>query len=378
MRKVAVLGGGQLGMMMQEASANLPLELHFLDPDSQCSVASLTPHLVEGSFTDESTVMDFCRDMDLITVEIEHVNLNALHTLVAMGKEVYPQPTILDTIIDKGLQKEFFDSHGFPTAPYELLNSGHEALERGWIPPFVLKSRTGGYDGKGVQIIRNEEDMARAFQGPCVIEAMAPIQKELAVIASRDVHGKVSTFPLVEMDFDPDLNLVRALFSPAQVSKEISQAAKSIAKRLVEEWELVGNLAVEFFLNENGSLWVNEVAPRPHNSGHHTIEANETSQFEQHLRAIAGLGLGSTALKRPAAMVNILGAPGHSGKAILRHKELLKGDKEVFLHEYHKSETRPGRKMAHLTVCADSSEAALKKALELGAELSYEAESSSS
>jgi 5-(carboxyamino)imidazole ribonucleotide synthase len=377
MRKVAVLGGGQLGMMMQEAAKNLPLELHFLDPDPNCSVSTLTPHLVEGSFKDDNTVMDFCRDMDLITVEIEHVDLNALHTLEAMGKEVYPQPSILDTIVDKGLQKEFFETHGFPTAPYELLNSGQEALENGWKPPFVLKSRTGGYDGKGVQVIRTESDMSKAFQGPCVIESLAPIRKELAVIASRDVNGQVTTFPVVEMDFDPDLNLVRALFSPAEVSKKVSQEAKDIAKRLVTEWELVGNLAVEFFLNEDGSLWVNEVAPRPHNSGHHTIEANETSQFEQHLRAIAGLGLGPTQMKRPAAMVNILGAPGHRGKPVLKHKELLNKEKEAFLHEYHKSETRPGRKMGHLTVCADSSEAALKKALDLGTELSYEAEEGS-
>jgi 5-(carboxyamino)imidazole ribonucleotide synthase len=371
MRKIAVLGGGQLGMMMQESIGEMPIELHFLDPDPLCSAKAVSEHVTLGSFKDEETVMAFCADKDVITVEIEHVNLQALYRLEEMGKEVYPQPAVLECIIDKGLQKQFFADEFIPTAPFELLESGKDALKAGWKPPFVLKSRTGGYDGKGVQVIRSVSDMVKAFDGPCVLEELAPIKKELAVIVARSIECEMVSFPVVEMDFEPELNLVRAVLSPARIPDEVADKAREIAETLIDAWGLVGLLAVEFFWCEDGSLWVNEVAPRPHNSGHHSIDGNVTSQFQQHLRAISGMDLGDASVQGAAAMVNLLGAAGHQGKPFLENEELLKKEPKAFLHDYHKSETRPGRKMGHLTVLSEDVESALEKALELRKKLNY-------
>jgi len=371
MKKVGVLGGGQLGMMMQEAVGTMPIELHFLDPDPLCSARAVSSRVVLGSFKDEATVMAFCEDKDVITVEIEHVNIQALYRLEDEGKEVYPQPSVLECIQDKGSQKEFFKEQGIPTAPFELLQNGKDALKSGWIPPFVLKARTGGYDGKGVQLIRTEADMEKAFEGPCVIEALAPIKKELAIIVARNVECEMSCFPVVEMDFEPELNLVRAVLSPALIPVEVAEKAAEISMDLIDAWGMVGILAVEFFWCEDGALWVNEVAPRPHNSGHHSIEGNMCSQFEQHLRTIAGMDLGNPGLKSPAAMVNLLGADGFQGSPVLENKELLTKGGPAFLHDYHKSVTRPGRKMGHLTVIGDELEGAFEQALELRMKLRY-------
>ena len=371
MKKIAVLGGGQLGMMMQESLGSLPLELHFLDPDAHCSARAVSDKVTQGSFKDEETVIAFCADKDVVTVEIEHVNLEALYRLEEMGKEVYPQPAVLECIIDKGLQKQFFADEGIPTAPFELIASGKEALKTGWRPPFVLKLRTGGYDGKGVQVIRSVGDMEKAFDGPCVLEELAPIKKELAVIVARSIECEMSSFPVVEMDFEPELNLVRAVLSPARIPEEVADKAREIAENLIDAWGLVGLLAVEFFWCEDGSLWVNEVAPRPHNSGHHSIEGNKTSQFAQHLRAISGMELGDVSLKGAAAMVNLLGAEGEKGEAFLENQSVLNQEKNAHLHNYHKAETRQGRKMGHLTVMDDTVEKALKKALVLREKLRF-------
>ena len=235
----------------------------------------------------------------------------------------------------------------------------------------MLKLRTGGYDGKGVQVIRSVGDMEKAFDGPCVLEELAPIKKELAVIVTRSIECEMSSFPVVEMDFEPELNLVRAVLSPARIPEEVADKAREIAENLIDAWGLVGLLAVEFFWCEDGSLWVNEVAPRPHNSGHHSIEGNKTSQFAQHLRAISGMELGDVSLKGAAAMVNLLGAEGEKGEAFLENQSLLKQEKSAHLHNYHKAETRPGRKMGHLTVMDDTVQKALKKALVLREKLRF-------
>lgn len=220
-------------------------------------------------------------------------------------------------------------------------------------------------------MIRSVSDMVKAFDGPCVLEELAPIKKELAVIVARSIECEMVSFPVVEMDFEPELNLVRAVLSPARIPDEVADKARDIAETLIDAWGLVGLLAVEFFWCEDGSLWVNEVAPRPHNSGHHSIEGNVTSQFQQHLRAISGMDLGDASVQGAAAMVNLLGAAGHQGKPFLENEELLKKEPKAFLHDYHKSETRPGRKMGHLTVLSEDVESALEKALELRKKLNY-------
>jgi len=277
MKKIGVLGGGQLGMMLYQSEEARSVELKFLDPDANCSCKAIGAQVVQGDFKDYESVVSFGLTVDIITVEIEHVNIQALRELVKHGKEVYPQPDILEMIQDKGLQKQFYQNRAFPTSPFELIDSVAN-IDRGiWTPPFVLKSRKGGYDGKGVAIIRETDGLKDSISGACLVEQMADLEKELSVIVARSTVGEITAFPVVEMDFDPDANLVNALLSPANISDQIAKNASDLAKRLIGDLEMVGLLAVEMFLLKDGSLWVNEIAPRPHNSGHQTIEGNNTS-----------------------------------------------------------------------------------------------------
>jgi 5-(carboxyamino)imidazole ribonucleotide synthase len=375
-QRIGVLGGGQLGMMLFEASDSSKEELFFLDPNPACSCAQVGASVTTGDFKDEQAVLDFGADKDIITVEIEHVHVGALRKLKARGKKVYPDPDILAVIQDKGAQKQFYESNGLPTAPFRLLESGRGAVVQEEPTPFVLKSRRGGYDGQGVSVIRDEKMRAKGMEGPVVLEKLIPFHKEIAVIAARNALGETKTFPAVAMDFDPEANLVNALYSPADIPMEVEDEASRIATRLVQELELVGVLAVEFFMLGDGSLLINESAPRPHNSGHHTIEANMTSQYAQHLNAICGRSLGSTAIKQPSVMVNLLGAPGHIGKRRILGRDRLDHARGEFLHDYHKQETRPMRKMGHITVLDDSLDSALERALKLQNEVRFVAEES--
>lgn len=370
MKKIGVLGGGQLGMMLEESVGELPLELHFLDPDPNCSCKAITKRVEVGDFKDYQRVLEFGRGKDILTVEIEHVNVKALKELEREGLAVFPQPDILEMIQDKGLQKKFYSESGFETAPFQLLGDANDIKYSEWKPPFVIKSRTGGYDGKGVQIIRNEGAVID-IEGPIVVEELADLEIELSVIVARNENGEVSVFPVVEMEFDPDANLVSALVSPAAIEASVADKAQRIAIELIDKLGLVGLLAVEFFLNKDGSIWVNEIAPRPHNSGHQTIEGNVTSQYAQHLRAIAGLELGSTEAKGYAVMVNLLGEPGHSGPRTIVSEDAVTRHENAYLHDYHKDLTRPGRKMGHITVVDPDRERAMSVALALQSEVRY-------
>jgi 5-(carboxyamino)imidazole ribonucleotide synthase len=294
--------------------------------------------------------MAFGEGKDVITVEIEHVNTEALEALEKKGVAVYPKPSFLRMVQDKGLQKEFYQANGIPTSPFQLVESRSDLNALNHPIPFVLKSRTGGYDGKGVQIIRSQEDLQTAFEGPCVVEELVPFTKELSVIIARNKQGETSIFPLVEMEFNTEANLVEFLFSPAQVNEQIEAQARSIAQRIVEAADFVGLLAIELFLTQDGNLLVNEMAPRPHNSGHHTIEACTTSQYEQHLRAVLSLPLGSTSLIQPAVMINLLGAIGHEGSVHYKGLNEALQMPGVHLHIYGKPHTKPFRKMGHVTV----------------------------
>lgn len=345
--KIGVLGGGQLGRMLIQEAIDLDVHLHMIDQDPNAPCSLIAHSFTCGSITDYDTVMEFGKGKDLITVEIENVNIEALESLEEEGIRVFPQPRVLKIIKDKGVQKQFYLDHNIPTAPFTLYDNAN-ALEKADISyPIIQKMRTGGYDGKGVQLLKQASD---SFDAPNLCESLIDFDKELSVIVARNENGDVQCFPSVECEFNPEANLVEYLFSPANISKETTQKANSIAKDLIEKLDMIGLLAVEFFLCKNGDLLVNEIAPRPHNSGHHTIECCNTSQYAQHLRSILNLPLGDTTLVNPGAMINILGEKGFTGPAIYEGLEKILGISGVHPHIYGKSDTKPFRKMGHVTI----------------------------
>ncbi|MFN2429975.1 MAG: 5-(carboxyamino)imidazole ribonucleotide synthase [Cryomorphaceae bacterium] len=363
--KLGVLGGGQLGRMLLQEAVNTDIKLSALDPDASAPCHQIVHEFKHGSFKDAATVVEFGKDKDVVTVEIEHVSIEGLKELEKQGVKVFPQPDLLAIVQDKGLQKEFYQKHDIPTAPFKLVKDKAELLENIDLLPVAQKMRTGGYDGRGVSILKSEADLDKAFDVPSVLESFVPFEKELSVIAARNEAGEIVTFPAVELDFNPDANLVELLFAPAKISKETEEKASAVARKTIEAFGLVGLLAVELFLTKDGDILVNEVAPRPHNSGHHTIEANVTSQYAQHLRAILNLPLGSTDLIRPAAMVNLLGAPGHEGSAVYEGLEEIMAIPGVYVHIYGKAVTKPFRKMGHVTITANTADEAREKAMKV-------------
>jgi 5-(carboxyamino)imidazole ribonucleotide synthase len=348
-KKIGLLGGGQLGRMLIQEAIDLDVEIHCLENDLDAPCAKIAHGFTKGSITDKQTVLNFGAAFDLISVEIENVSIEALYELEKLGKKVYPQPRVLELIRDKGVQKEFYTRNQIPTAEFHLITDA-SGLQAPMEFPFVQKMRVGGYDGKGVKIIRSQSDWDNRFTFPSVIEAMIPFEKELSVIVARNEAGEVKTFDAVECEFNSEANLVEFQFSPAAISKEIEAKAQEIAQHVISTLDMVGLLAVEFFLTKSGELLVNEIAPRPHNSGHHTIECCYTSQFAQHLRAILNLPLGDTGLIMPGAMLNILGSPGHEGPAVYEGLEEVLSLPGVYVHLYGKSTTKPFRKMGHVTV----------------------------
>lgn len=365
-KKIGVLGGGQLGKMLGHAASRMGLQMHILDSDKEFPASTACASFTEGSFKNYEDVMAFAQDKDVITVEIELVNTQALHDLESQGKKVYPQPTILDMIKDKGLQKQFYQEKGLSTSEFVLAQDALEIKQRvldGKLAlPFVQKARTDGYDGRGVHIVRHLLDLAELLDTKSVIEPLVDIQRELAVIVARNPQGDISSFPVVDMEFHPTANLVEYLYCPSNVSADIQKRAIELAESIVTEMKIVGLLAVELFLDKDNNLMINEVAPRPHNSGHHTIEANITSQYEQHLRAIMGMPLGDTALTQPAVMVNLLGAAGHTGDAYYSGMDECLATSGAHIHLYGKATTKPYRKMGHATIVDKDLEIAIKKA----------------
>ncbi|MBM3916180.1 MAG: 5-(carboxyamino)imidazole ribonucleotide synthase [Sphingomonadales bacterium] len=348
--QIGVLGGGQLGRMLIQAANSLDIQLHMLDPDPDAPCAQIAYSLQVGSLTDYNTVLAFGQNKDLITVEIENVNTDALKTLEQQGVKVFPQPQVLELIRDKGQQKQFYLDNQIPTAPFVFYNNDQDIIPFEF--PVVHKLRTGGYDGKGVQIIKNSTDLQNSFREPSIIEACIPFEKELSVIVARNQDRQTNCFAVVECEFNPEANLVEFLFSPAAISPEIETQAQAIAIDIIEKLDMVGLLAVEFFLTKDGELLVNEIAPRPHNSGHHTIEIARCSQFEQHLRAILNLPLANTDLHSAGAMLNLIGEKGHAGSAYYEGLEEILKLPGVHPHLYGKSQTKPFRKMGHVTISA--------------------------
>ncbi len=365
-QKIGILGGGQLGKMICQAGSKLSLDIHILENDLQCPASAVCPSITLGDITNYDDVLRFGEQMDIITIEIENVHVEALEALEKMGKKVYPQPAALKIIKDKGKQKMFYEGGGFPASEFELYPAVANILEDVETSklniPFVQKLRTEGYDGKGVHVVRTTADLSGLLQGPSIAEEMVEIEKEIAVIVARNNSGMVRTFPVTEMQFHPTANLVEFLFSPSSLSLTQEAEAKSLAVRIANKLDIVGLLAVEMFLDSSGKLLINEVAPRPHNSGHHSIEACVTSQYEMHLRAILDLPLSSTELIRPAVMVNILGEPGYSGPAVYAELEACLAMDGVYPHLYGKKETKPFRKMGHVTVVDADLGIAIEKA----------------
>ncbi len=359
--KIGVLGGGQLGRMLIQAANSLDIQLHMLDPDPQAPCALISHSFTQGSLLDYNTVLEFGQNKDLITVEIENVNTDALKVLEQKGVKVFPQPRVLELIRDKGLQKQFYLDNHIPTAPFVYWG----ANEKEGLPfefPVVHKLRTGGYDGKGVTIVQDQQALENSFKEASIIEACIAFEKELSVIVARNENGQTNCFPLVECEFNPEANLVEFLFSPAEVQADIATKAQAIAIQIIEKLDMVGLLAVEFFLTKDGQLLVNEIAPRPHNSGHHTIEICQTSQFEQHLRAILNLPLGNTELIQAGAMINLIGAKNHEGPVFYEGLENVLSIAGVHPHLYAKASTKPFRKMGHITITGASMNAVREKA----------------
>lgn len=352
--QIGVLGGGQLGRMLIQAANSLDIQLHMLDPDPDAPCARIAYSFQVGSLTDYHTVLAFGQNKDLITVEIENVNTDALKTLEQQGVKVFPQPQVLELIRDKGQQKQFYLDNQIPTAPFVFYNNDQDIIPFEF--PVVHKLRTGGYDGKGVQIIKNSTDLQNSFREPSIIEACIPFEKELSVIVARNQDRQTNCFAVVECEFNPEANLVEFLFSPAAISPEIETQAQAIAIDIIEKLDMVGLLAVEFFLTKDGELLVNEIAPRPHNSGHHTIEIARCSQFEQHLRAILNLPLANTDLHSAGAMLNLIGEKGHAGSVYYEGLEEILKLPGVHPHLYGKSQTKPFRKMGHVTISAGNME----------------------
>ncbi|MBX2815247.1 MAG: 5-(carboxyamino)imidazole ribonucleotide synthase [Saprospiraceae bacterium] len=355
--KIGILGGGQLGKMLVQAGSALDLDLHILDRSLDFPAAKVCPNFHVGDFTNYEDVLKFGRSMDVISVEIESINAEALEALEREGKAVFPQSTVIKIIRDKGLQKEFYREHRIPTSSYRLYDSHEEIIEAVKTGkralPFVQKARVGGYDGRGVAVIRTSEDLNGLLPVPSVVEDLVQIEKELAVIVASNGENRV-TFPPVEMLFHPTANLVEFLASPAEITLEQQEECNRLAIQVAECLQIRGLLAVELFLAKDGTILVNESAPRPHNSGHHTIEANVTSQFEQHLRAVLGLPLGTTSLTSPAVMVNLLGQAGHQGPTVYQGLSACLAIPDAHLHLYGKPTTRPYRKMGHATALGDT------------------------
>lgn len=364
--KLGILGGGQLGKMMLTETRKFDIQTYVVDPSAEAPCQFGATKFFQGSLTDYDTVMNLGNQVDVLTIEIENVNLEALETLEKEGKKVYPSPKTLRLISNKGNQKDFYTLNNIPTAPYKrykTLQALQMDVENGLVElPFVWKATEGGYDGNGVKVVRQVIDLENLPETECIAETMIPFKNELAVIVARSASGEIKTYPVVEMEFHPEANQVEYVICPARISETVANNAREIALKVSESFNHVGLLAVEMFQTEDDEILVNEVAPRPHNSGHYSIEASYTSQFEQHIRAILDLPLGNTDSKVAGIMVNLVGEEGFSGQVVYENIEEIMAIDGVTPHIYGKRETRPFRKMGHVTIVNENMTEARKVA----------------
>lgn len=352
--KLGILGGGQLGKMMLYETRKWDIYTKVLDASPEAPCRMSCNEFVQGSLMDYDTVYQFGKNVDVLTIEIENINLDALEKLEDEGVKVYPQPRALRIIQNKAKQKLFYVDHGIPTADFQrfaYLSEIEDSISNGGLSlPFVWKAAQFGYDGQGVKVVRNIEDLKGLPTGECIAEKMIPFKNELAVIVARNEQGEIKTYPVVEMEFHPEANQVEYVICPARINPKVAEKARALALKVAEKIELTGLLAVEMFQTKEDEILVNEVAPRPHNSGHYSIEASFTNQFEQHIRCILGLPLGSTDSKVAGIMVNLVGAEGHSGNVVYENIAEIMAMDGVTPHIYGKAQTRPFRKMGHVTI----------------------------
>jgi len=354
--KLGILGGGQLGKMLLYTTRRWDVQTFVLDPSSEAPSRFACNHFVQGDLKDFETVYQFGKKVDVLTIEIEHVNVEALKKLKSEGVKVYPEPEALEIIGNKCLQKSHYVDHQIATAPFQNFKSTSDAKKATRSFPCVWKSATGGYDGKGVKILKSIEDFNELPNVPCLIEELIDFEKELAVIVASSVSGKQKSYPVVGMDFHPEANQVEFVVCPANIDDTIANKARELALTVAKSLGVTGLLAVELFLAKDGSIYVNEVAPRPHNSGHYSLEGSYTDQFEQHIRAILDLPLGDTDSKVAAVMVNLVGEESYTGPVHYKGLDEALAIEGVSPHIYGKAETRPFRKMGHVTIVGEELE----------------------
>ena len=360
--KIGILGGGQLGRMLIQEALKYDDEFHVLDPNADCSCAGIS-HFKQGNFNRKEDVFEFGKDKDVVSIEIEHVSVEGLEALENDGIKVIPNSNIIRIIQQKILQKQFYEEYQIPSPEFQIILSKEEEIVLGF--PFVQKLNTGGYDGKGVQIIRNENDLIKLWDEPSVLEKLVDIDKELSLIIAKNEQGEIKTFPVTEMVADPELNLLDFNICPTEISADVQNQIEDIAKKFMKAANSEGLFAIELFLDQNGKIWVNETAPRLHNSGHQSQEGNANSQFEQFYRVLKNLPLADTSTHGFSGMLNLVGEENQSGKVKYVGLENVLKLPNTYVHLYGKTDTKPGRKMGHINVLADSRDELLKQLIEI-------------
>lgn len=350
---IGILGGGQLGRMLLQAAANYDVTTHVLENDANCPAAHLCHHFTLGDIQDFSTVYAFGKNLDALTIEIESVNVDALEQLEKEGVKIYPTPAAIRIIKNKILQKQFYQENEIPTSDFHVTNLQTDLIIHVNFLPAVHKLGEGGYDGKGVQVIHSENEIYLGFNGPAVLEKKIKIEKEIALIVAMDGKGETIIYPPAEMVFDPIYNLLDYQISPAKLEEKQLWKAQAIARKVVTCLKSPGLFAIELFIDQEGDVWVNETAPRVHNSGHHTIEANFSSQYDMLLRILMNKPLGNPSSILPSAIINIIGSEGHNGDVYYEGLDEVLKMENVFVHLYGKKQTKPGRKMGHVTIISN-------------------------
>ena len=373
MQKIGILGGGQLGRMLLQAAANYPVETYVLENDPECPAAHLCSHFVKGDIRNFDDVYAFGKGLNALTIEIENVNVEALEKLEAEGIRVYPKPSVLRIIKNKILQKEYYKSHQVPSPEFVITANAAELAAHSSFLPAVHKLGEGGYDGRGVQLLKKEEDLEKGFDAPSVLEKMVNSRKEIAQMVAVHEKGETALYPPVEMVFDPLLNLLDYQLCPADIDERTLWKVEAIALSVVRNFKSPGIFAIEMFIDKNGDVLVNETAPRVHNSGHHTIEAHYSSQFDMLWRVILGYPLGNTEPILPSVMINLIGAESYSGNAIYEGLEEIMKIETAFIHIYGKKQTKPGRKMGHVTILSKDKQELLHQSNKVKHNLSVKA-----
>ncbi|MEO6289022.1 MAG: 5-(carboxyamino)imidazole ribonucleotide synthase [Ginsengibacter sp.] len=369
MQKTGILGGGQLGRMLLQQAANYPVETYVMENDPECPAAHLCHHFVLGDINNYDDVYNFGKGLNALTIEIESVNTEALEKLVEEGVTVYPHPSILRIIKNKILQKEFYQQHDIPTAEYIVLQNKNELAQHSAFLPAVHKVAEGGYDGRGVAILKSADDMETGFDAPGILEKLITISKEISVIIAVNDAGQTAFYPPVEMVFDPVLNLLDYQVCPATLPENTLRRIEEIAVKVAKALKSPGLFAVELLVDDDQVVYVNETAPRVHNSGHHTIEANFCSQYDMLWRILLGYSLGNTAIIKPSALVNLIGEKDYNGDVQYLGLQETMAMENTYVHLYGKKQTRPGRKMGHVTIIGDHTTDLIRKALIIKSQL---------